>query len=236
MRYIIFILLLSIEANSQIVINRASALASQTTNATSFSLGPATFTAGRLYLFIAQTTGTTNPGTISSTTLTWTSVASVGNSTNRIQVFRCVPGSTAIGETVTLGTFGGGSTGYSVAYYEITGVVTTGTNGADAIVQAVTQAATTGTDPTINLAAISGNRNAVIGWFSNDANPFGGAEESGWTEIFDSGYSTPTTGMYETARNPTNDNSVVVTAASSTWIGIAIELKAATNSGFFKLF
>lgn len=235
---LLFILLLSTSvAQGQIVINRAfGALSSQTTNGVSFGFAPQTYTAGRLYLFIVQTTGTTNNGTVSSTTLTWTSVGNIGNSTNRIQVFRCMPSSTATSETVTIGTFGGGSTGYSFAMYEITGVPTTGTNGADAIVQAVTTGPTTGTDPTINLAAISGNGNAVIGWFSNDANPFTGAQESGWSEIYDSGYSTPTTGMYETARNPTVDNTVVVTAASSTWIGIAIEIKMRPNNGFFQLF
>lgn len=230
-------LLISTIAKGQIVINRSySALASVTTNASSFGVATGTFTAGKLYIFVGQSTGTTNNGVITSTSLTWTNIANVGNSTNRLQVFRCMPSTTVTGENVNLGTFGGGSTGYSFALYEISGVVTTGTNGADAIVQSGTAGPTTGTNPTINLSAITATNNMVIGWFSNGANPFTGTQEGGWSEIFDGGYNTPATGMYETSRNPTTDNTVVVTAASSTWIGLAMELKANTNNGFFKLF
>lgn len=239
MKKLLFILLLiSSVSNGQIVINRSfGTLTSQTTNATSFGVGPATYTAGRLYIYVAQTTGTTNAGTISSTTLTWDNLGGIGNSTNRIQVYRCMPSATVSGETVTLGTFGGGSTGYTVTIYEITGVVQTGTNGADAVAQINSAGPTTGADPAITLSALSGSGSAVIGWFSNDANPFAGTQEAGgWSEIYDSGYSSPTTGFYETARNGTTDNTVVVTAASSTWIGVALELRMRPNNGFFQLF
>jgi hypothetical protein len=216
----------------QITFTEKLSFNTQTTNATSFGTGATTFDAGKLYLFVAQTTGTTNPGTISSTSLTWTSVAAVGDATNRIQVFRCMPAAITEGETVTLGTFGGGSTGYSVVIYEITGVVTTGTNGANAIAQSVTQSATTGTNPAITLAALFSGSSAVMGIFSNNAEPFGGTSVGGWSEIQDVGYATPTTGYYETRDISTVDNTVSVTAASSTWIGIAIELKSSISTGF----
>jgi hypothetical protein len=225
MKILLFILF-PFYAVGQVTFTEKLAFNTQTTNATSFGTGATTFDAGKLYLFVAQMTGTTNAGTISSTSLTWTSVASVGDATNRIQVFRCVPVALTEGETVTLGTFGGGSSGYSVVVYEITGVATTGTNGSDAIVQVVTQTATTGTNPSISLAALASGRASVMGIFSNNAEPFGGTAETDWTEIQDVGYSTPTTGYYETRRHLTTDNTVTVTSASSTWIGVAIELQS----------
>jgi hypothetical protein len=225
-KLITIFLLLPLLSFSQVTITEFASFTSQTTNSTAFGFTNMTLQAGRLYLFVAQTTGTTNPGSITATSLTWTSVASVGDATNRIQVFRCLPGVLTEAEDISLGTFGGGSTGNSYVIYEITGVVTTGTNGSDAIVQAVTQTATTGTNPSISLAALSSSRASVMGIFSNNASPFGGTAETDWTEIQDVGYSTPTTGYYETRRHLTSDNTVTVTSASSTWIGVAIELQS----------
>jgi hypothetical protein len=226
MRLLLTILLLPIVASSQIVFADKLAFTSQTTNATAMSAGPTTFDAGKLYLLVLQTTGTANDGAISSTTLTWSSVATVGDATNRIQIFRCVPGSNVSGETVTVGTFGGGSTGYSFGIYEITGALITGINGGDAFPQSSSTSATTGSNPTINLSSIASERNTVIAFFSNNANTFGGTPEAGWSEIQDLGYATPTTGYYETRRSSTTDNTVVVTASSSTWIGIALEIQS----------
>jgi hypothetical protein len=236
MKKLLFILLLSpVFCFGQIVITNDFLTTSQTTNATSFGLGPATFDAGKLYILVAQTTGTTNDGTVSSTTLTWTSIGSAGNSTNRIQLFRCLPGSTASGETVTVGTFGGGSTGYSIGIYEITGVVTTGTNGADAIVQVVSTGPTTSNNPSLEMGAISNPQNAIMTFWSNNTNPFGGTPASGWTEIVDGGYETPTTGYYEMRRIGTTDAIPTVTAASSTWIGIVFELQSSASRRIFSI-
>jgi len=222
MKKLLFILLLvSNYSWGQISINNLS-IVSTDANATSFSRGPTTFTANKLYLWVTMTTGTTNPGTVTSTTLTWDNVISTGNSTRRISVWRCLPTSTATGETVTLGTFGGGSTGYSEFLIEVTGMQL-GANGANAIIQAVSGGAT-GADPSITMATLS-QRNAVIAAFFNDANPFGGAAESGWSEVWDSGYTPPTSGVYDMQRINTSDNTPTVTSASSTWIGIAIELR-----------
>ncbi len=220
-------LLFPVFSYGQITINTAfTGYTTVTTDASAFGHSSKTFTAGRLYLFVAMTTGTTNPGTISGTTSsTWTSVVATGNSTRRIQVFRYLPASTISGETVNIGTFGGGSTGYSTIIIEITGAVTTGSNGADAILQTGTGGAT-GTNPSITLGSGATNGNAIISLFFNDANPFGGTEESGWTETNDDGYSTPTAGGYTMTRTNTTDNTPTVTASSSTWIGVAIELKS----------
>lgn len=211
----------------QIVINKNFyPAAASTVDASAFGVNSATLTAGKLYLFIAVTTGTTNNGTVTATSTTWTNVANVGNSTRRVQVFRCMPSVTVSGESVQIGSFGGGSSGSASAIWEITGVPTTGINGADAIVQAVTATGTASANPSLTLAPISNSHNVVIAVFGNSLNPFGGVPESGWTEDFDSGYDTPTAGSYIMSRLTTTDNTPSVTAASSDWAGIAIELKA----------
>lgn len=212
---------------AQIVINKTySTVSTTTTNGTAFGINSSTLTAGKLYLFIATTTGTTNNGTITATTTTWTNVANVGDATRRVQIFRCVPSSTVSGESVQLGTFGGGSTGYSVAIWEITGVPTTGTNGSDAIVQAVTATGTATANPSITMSGLANSNSAVIAVFANSLNPFGGTAESGWTEDFDSGYTTPDAGSYYMSRLTTTDNTPTVTASASDWAGVAIELKS----------
>lgn len=220
---ILFILLLvSNFSFGQITIDITFGMISTSADATAFSRGPATFTAGKLYLWVTMTTGATNVGTISSTTLTWENVITVGDATRRISVWRCLPTTTATGETVTLGTFGGGTTGYAEVMW-VCDNVQLGGNGANAIRQAVSSSAT-GTDPTITMATL-GQRNAVVSFWENDQNPFGGTAEAGWSEIDDTGFDTPTTGFYDMYRINTSDNTPLVTAASSTWIGVAIELR-----------
>lgn len=225
MKKLLFILF-PVFSYGQITINAAfTGYTTTTTDASAFGHSSKTFTAGKLYLFVAMTTGTTNPGTIAGTTSsTWTSVVSTGNSTRRIQVFRFLPSSTITGETVNIGTFGGGSTGYSTFILEISGVNTTGTNGSGAIAQTAT-GGTTGTDPTITFSSGALPNNAIVSIFFNDANPFGGTQESGWTEANDDGYSTPTAGGYTMTRINTSDITPTVTASSSTWIGVGIEIK-----------
>lgn len=226
MKRILFILLIiSCKCQAQIRIIEYGATQTTTTNASAFGYGPTTFTAGRLYLFIGITTGTTNPGSISATTLTWTSVISTGNSTRRIQVFRCIPVSTVSSENVSLGTFGGGSTGYHVQLLEITGIDYSGTNGENAIVQAVASSGS-GADPSISMSAFDGGKNSGLVLFCNDVNPFTGTAESGWTEYRDEGHADPTTGYYAMYRHSTTDNTPTVTSSASNWIGVGIELSA----------
>jgi len=186
-------------------------MATTTSDGIAISSGAKTFTIGKLYLWIIATTGTTNPGTVSGTTLTWSNIVSTGNSTRRIQIYGCIPTGTVSSETVTINTFGGGSTGYTSALWEVSGFDNT-SGLASAIVQTGTGGAT-GSNPSITLSALTA-RATVLAMFCNDANPFGGTNESGWSEDFDDGYSTPTAGSYMTSRIATNDNTPSVTASS----------------------
>lgn len=233
MKNILFILFLfSSVLNAQIVINKTFVgLATTTTDASAYGIPNHTYTAGRLYIYFAITTGTTNAGTISGNVeTTWDAVVSTGDATRRIQIFRCMPTvTTASTEDVNIGGFGSTASGSTIGIWEITGIDQSGTNGSGAITQTTTGGAT-GIDPTLTLSALM-NSNAVIAIFFNDLNPFGGTNESGWAEDFDSGYTTPDAGTYVTSRVNGADNTPMVTAASSTWVGVAIEFK----SGFRRI-
>jgi hypothetical protein len=112
--------------------------------------------------------------------------------------------------------------------YEITNVLTTGTNGADAIVQVVTAPDNATIHPTITMASLGARASVITGWM-NDINPPAGTAESGWSETEDDGFATPDRGGYSMVRQNTSDNTPSWAEGGglfSNWAGIAIELRA----------
>ena len=114
--------------------------------------------------------------------------------------------------------------------WEITGVPMTN-NGADAVVQSVTDSATASTTALVTLASLLNGRASVFSCFTNSLDPFGGTVEGGWTEQRDLGCttfagSTNISGQYIMTRISTIDNTPSATVSSSDWIGAAIELRA----------
>lgn len=223
MRYILFILIFfACKAQGQIVIDNYAnnQLATSFTNLT---LGSNNFIAGRLYLIFVTTTKATTPETptMSGTGQTWTQINTTATSVQRITAFRFYCTSNNTNDATVF--VGPNQTSYVLNRYEVTGMINTGTNGSDAIVQSVTNSAT-GANPSITLAAISSSGNAVIAAFSNNVNPFGGTPESGWTGGVNNGTSLPS-GGYSMFRTNTTDNTPTVTAASSDWLGIAVEIE-----------
>lgn len=190
-----------------------------------------TYSAGKFYLLIHMRVDGSTPSnfTVTGTSSTWTEVANVtgitsGTPTARIKVFRYAPTSDV---TESLSMSGAGlEDGSIVVLYEITGVVTTGTNGSNAIVQAVTNSGDASANPSITMSALeSPGRNTVIAFFGNNVNPFGATPETDWTELSEGGFTVPTTGGVFIRRNTTTDNTPSVTASASDWIGVAIELR-----------
>jgi hypothetical protein len=189
-------------------------------NATIFN---ATLTVGKLYLYIAISGGSDQYGTFTSSDgNNWQVVSQSGNNTRRIEVYRFEPQSTTSTDDLkSEWGFGHYPNSLYQAMYEVDGAQLGG-NGANAIKQVVTDG-TTGTDPSITMAAL-GQRNAVLSLFANSLNPFGGTPESGWTEMYDNGCSSPN-GFYVMQRVNGADFTPTVTASSSDWIGVAIELR-----------
>jgi hypothetical protein len=232
MRKILFILLFfPVISNGQASITAVVSSTNFTTGqSVSFSL---TKTAGRLYVVVVGVSnggGTPATVSLSGTGETWTEIGSAGGALNttvqaRIQAFRFNCTSTLPSNTTSF-SFSGSLDGDWFIVYEVTNVLTTGTNGADAIVQVVTSSNNSDTNPTITMTALSG-RASVLAAFMNNINPFGGTAESGWSEDEDDGFSTPDRGGYSMTRYNTTDNTPSVTVSSSNWAGIAIEFKAA---------
>lgn len=234
MKKLLFILLFfACKAEGQIAITNSTAAYLTTDFGSSIVLTSRSYVSGRLYLIAVQVSKDTPPNepSIAGTSQTWTKIEdissrTIASPTSRIALFRFLSTSTFTENTTITIPTGDLHTGNAVIEIELTGMVTTGTNGADAIVQAVTNSVDAGANPSITMAAISSGRNAVFSFFTNNANPFGGTPESSWTELYDGGYATPNTGAYVMYRMTTTDNTPTVTASASDWAGIAIEIKS----------
>jgi hypothetical protein len=200
------------------------------------------FVAGRLYIVVAGITnagGTPATMSITGTGQTWTQIinatgVTVASDNYRIQAFRYAATTNHTNNVVY--NYTGTQDGSFAAVLEVTGVDVTGTNGSNAIVQTVSNAADATANPSLTLAAIANGSNAVIAAFMRNSNPFNGTPESGWTEELDGGYNSPTTGGYILHRLTTTDNTPTVTASSGNWVGIAMELKSSQLSTGFPLY
>jgi len=231
MKFILFIFtFVSIACNGQVTITNVAG--SFTTLGVGLTTG-LTMTAGKLYIIFAGTSN--NAGTvatigISGTGQTWTEIGTAGGATNttskkRIQAFRFAPTSNNTNDIIY--TYTGTQDGGWVQIYEITGCDVSGTNGSNAITQSAGGFSNSANPSTI-FGSIQPNASIILALI-NDVNPFTGAPESGWTESVDGGYATPDTGGYVMYRIGTTDNSPTVTAASSGWASIAIELKPSSG-------
>jgi hypothetical protein len=193
------------------------------------------FVTGRLYIMyvgVSNNAGTPATVALTGTGQTWTLIDELvtdqGNHRIATYRFACVSSTT---QNITFG-YTGTQDGSWFSLLEVTGTDNGGTNGSNAIVQVVKDALDATADPTVTMAAISSTRNAVLFGFCSNANPPGGTPESGGVEDADNGYNTPTTGGYTYHRLSTTDNTPIVTAASSNWAAIGIELKSTSSSGF----
>jgi hypothetical protein len=186
-------------------------------------------TQDNLYIiFVGTSNAGGTPATVSITGAgTWTEIGTSGGQLNnsgnrRMQAFRQVATSTTtIFPTVS---YSGSQDGGVLYIFRIDGVVITGTNGSDAIVQTVGNSGNSA-NPSVTMSALS-NRAGVIMTFISETNPPAGSAESGWTEEHDGGYTVPDTGGYLMHRVNTTDNTPTVTASSSNWGALAIEFKA----------
>jgi hypothetical protein len=183
-------------------------------NNATVTIGSASYTAGVTTVFFVATTvslgtPTDNP-TVSSGSLTLNKLGTITWGSNRIIAYMCIPAA----NTTTSITFT-----YAEAQAQHFYGVYNGTTGELTGTTAVAATATS-TDPSITLPS-KGNSH-VIAYFFNNTNPVGGTAEAGWTEDFDAGNAIPN-GHAGYHRNSTSDNTVQVTAASSTWGGIAVQ-------------
>lgn len=210
-------------------IDRPQGVINDTTNTDVYTSGSWTPVSSRLYLLAVvhsdAAAEATEPTVTGSTGRTWTKIGSVpfdtiASNLHRLTVFRSLDSRTA-SETYTV-TFADNSTGCLASLTEVSGIVTTGTNGANAVRNIVTNNGDATANPAITLGAFSSGDNGTWSCFGSDiaTAPTAGA---GFTTLVASTYSTPTTGLY-TEWTHVNDTSVNCTLASSDWAGLALEL------------
>jgi len=204
----------------------ALATLAATNNASSYTVPSYAPSSNALVLAVVIVSGVTPAEpTYSGNGLTWVSVSSIlnDNNTNRITIFR------AMGSSPTAGTgtvsVSGGATNCVVRVVEFTNVKTTGSNGADAVVQSAS-ANGLSTTAAVNLAALASSSNAVFAASSNLTVPYTGTPEGGFTEDYDGGAGSPVTGLLTMYQLLATDNTPSITLASQRWTMIALEISA----------
>jgi alkaline phosphatase D len=171
------------------------------------------------------------PDSLTGNGQTWTQVATVtfntaASPTRRLTAYRSLIVSPSAGALTV--TFPSNQTGCFANVVSITGSKTTGTNGADAIVQAVTNYADTGDDRAfVVLADFLNHSNSVLAGFGVDGTVTL-VQQSGFTLGTQQAYITPThTGNAEWKVAP-DALATVTWSTASKWGGIALEIAAAT--------
>jgi hypothetical protein len=145
-----------------------------------------------------------------------------GVSTNMIAVWvRNSLVSTTSSHVITLD-FTTGSVGHSGAglvAHKVTGMSRSGTS---AILQAAkVDNGTNSTTPTVTLGSAASTSNALIGAVANVSNPAALTPPSSWTELLDTGFTSPTSGLETVSRDSGE------TASSIAWGNISSRYGAA---------
>jgi hypothetical protein len=220
-----------------------NALTSGSFNSNETSFATASVSPGANRLVILSVAGSVNVGTQAAPTsvagagLTFTKVAEVllSGAFVAVSVWRAMSASPSTG-AITM-TWAEAQTETQWSVVEFNGVVTTGTNGADAVVQSATNSTTAASTLTATLAAFASAANATYAAHAvenvADATIRTATPDTGWTEIHDlgtagSGYAISIQTQYLLG----NDTTAAVTwsATTSNLGSIAIEIAAATLS------
>lgn len=205
-----------------------------TSNATSYTTGSFTPGVNTLYLLAVVHSDaapeTTIPTITTTTGLTFVQVGSsvpfdtIASNVHRITLFRAMKASGLSAGTVTVNLADAG-TGCAAQVIPVTGVVTTGTDGADAVRNIVTGSANANANPSITLGSFASSLNGVFACFGFDvqSTPTAGTGFSvAGGAMF---YATPDTTVF-TQWNWQNATTVDCALAAADWGGIACELVA----------
>ncbi len=187
--------------------------------------------AGKLYLIsiTSKKAGqTTNVPTVTGCSLTWVQVNTVNTTVGqgcRTTVVRAM-GTPTTG-TLTIDWAGQSQDRAAWSVDEFSGVVTTGSNGADAVVQSNTNQGSGVTSLTVTLSTFGSSGNAAFGTISAIGPP-AWTVGSGFTELANQG--TAESGIEVEFKN-SQDTSVDWTFTSCDPVAVAIEIKAGAQLG-----
>ena len=217
-----------------------------TSNTTSYASGTFTALAGEYLIVFVVSTNTLATGTMTGS-MTYTKITSTTfGATNANTVYAFISNevpSSSSAHTATFSCAGDAATGALMFVIRIQPDYI----GAKYALSAVKQYATTNgaaaSTPTATLGAVTDTNNPVLLFVGNLTNPAALNAGGGLTEMYDTGYSTPTTGGWVgfTSNGYTSSSVAAGSPSTSYYGGIAIELDVTpaptTNtSNFFSFF
>jgi hypothetical protein len=230
----------SIPAHGQIGAQLVTSYA-QATQTDSYPLPSATYSNNVLYICFTntvQTSGTAPTVTgVSGAGLTFTEIGSAGGLTwgntgltsRRVQAWRALATSGATTGVVTI-SLDGDSAAMGAAIIEFTGTKTSGTNGADAVVQYNTSADDVSSlNRQVTLAAFADSNNRPVAFFSHRADEET-ANESGYTELYDDHHGSTVMG-YEVEWHPTAEETTPYAEWTTSQRSAGFALEIAEGSG-----
>ncbi len=210
-----------------------------TTNASSANTASISPTANHLIILAVYgevATGGSNIPTVTGASMTWTKIDSrpltspVGY--NRITLFRSLsstPGTGAL--TIDFASQTQRNISWSITDFD--GIVTTGTNGSDAIIQSASNDLnTTATGITCTLGALTNINNVAYGVCANDKNNVTITKGANFALV--SNITSPEDHNAEYSTNQTSVNWTWPSTATAV-VAMAIEIKAQLSGGFFNL-
>lgn len=165
--------------------------------------------------------------TISTTTgLNFVEIASVpfdtiASNVHRITVFRAMKPSGLTAGTYTVN-FADAGTGCAALLYHATGVVTTGTDGANAAVNVVTNSANATANPNVTFGSLSQSYNGVVVFAATDTSV--PSLPSGFQGGEQQTYATPTTNIVGTRVQSPSSLAVSFTSAAQDWAVVGVEV------------
>lgn len=208
----------------------ANGASQSNTNATSYNTGSITFTSGSLRFAAItnrQTTSVASPTIANFTQIDTEAFNSAATPLERVTLFRSTDNSDGV-QTIDFG--GVTQANCQWIFFEATGAVVTGTDGADAIVQIVSNQDNTnaGSGQTVALAAFASANNyalGVLGYAAASGQSV--APANSFNEISEQGASGAEIGRVQ-AQYKANDTSVQWTTTNTSAVAwIAVEVAAA---------
>lgn len=209
----------------------ASGQNNSNTNATSYATASLTFTAGRLWC--AAISNRQSAATVATPTITnFAQIATVafnttGSPLERTTLFRSTSASNGV---QTIDFAGVTQANCQWIFFEIAGCDTTGTNGANAIVQSTTNTddANAGSGITVTLAAFGSAANGTVGAFGYAATSAQSITAgSGFAELDEQTATGAEVGHVSVEWRADNDTTVDITTSNTSAVaGIAAEIKA----------
>lgn len=190
-----------------------------------------TCSANKLYLALVASSSSGGGGALPSGLTgggqTWTQVATTMVTSNeRLTLYRALSGSPGAGSPLTA-TWGSSQSNFGlITAIEYDGIKTSGTNGADAIVQAVTNSSSSASGLTVTLSSFADATNNVACGFFMVSSTSAATVGTGFT-FLQNGTNQSRRWMHEYRTG--EDTSVDVTGPSTRWAGIGLELAADTG-------